>query len=520
MKKMLSLFITIVFVLMGLSGCTGNDSGKEVTLRWEVGWSEQKDHKMVEEEANKLLAELLPNTKLKFNCGADLTSKWSMWMSAGEKIDLAWTGYTFDVAGEIRKGSYLELNDLIKEYAPNLQTEWEQYSDMYDSISVNDALYGIPHVQYYCSETSYLGIPEDLAEYMDKEAFLNAAHSEPITTEAVYQEMDKYFKKVIESGKADSDTIAPYVDIQNVFKVLATRGYDFIGTEEGGAMICYPAFEENPKIVDFHTTDAFKTFIKYASKWYKEGYISKNVLLGGGYGNRKPIATAHTSETWDKTDEDIGVKIHQGSDGENNSIRLLMDTREEQYVGTPTIGSASTYTVIPFTSENPERAIQLLDLLHSEKGKKLFNTLIYGIEGRHYEIIGENRIKPNGYIEQGGSNVLYGVANWRVGNLMFAYETPNVQEGQSKYVKNYLNEVKKTLYHTVFSDLHFDTEGVSNEILQVTNVNSEFENTLICGVLEDYSNTYNLMISKAEAAGIEKLISHYQSQADEHLASK
>ena len=128
MRKIVCILVSLIIVAMSafMSGC-GDKSSEKVKLRWVVMWAEQKDLGMVVKEANKLLSELLPNTELDLQCLESLPAKWSLWMSSGEPVDLVWSGYSFDVGSEINKKSYMALNDLIEEYAPNLKKEWELY---------------------------------------------------------------------------------------------------------------------------------------------------------------------------------------------------------------------------------------------------------------------------------------------------------------------------------------------------------------------------------------------------------
>lgn len=49
----------------------------------------------------------------------------------------------------------------------------------------------------------------------------------------------------------------------------------------------------------------------------------------------------------------------------------------------PYAASASN-TAISINSKHPERAMQLIGLMNTEKGKDLYNLLVFGIEGEHY----------------------------------------------------------------------------------------------------------------------------------------
>ena len=71
---------------------------------------------------------------------------------------------------------------------------------------------------------------------------------------------------------------------------------------------------------------------------------------------------------------------------------------------------------IPCTAKNPERAMQLINLLHSSKGQDLFRLLVYGIEGEHYTVNEDGTVtfaNPNG---QESADSTYGLSDWAVGS--------------------------------------------------------------------------------------------------------
>lgn len=528
-KKIISGLLATVLMLTLITGCkngiskANNNTSKPVTLKWVVPWGEQRDLKKVTVEVNKQLTKLLPNTKLDLICDS-LPDKWPMWMASKVKFDIAWSGYMLDLESEIKKGSYLKLDDLIKNYAPDIKKEMIDYAADYKSGTYRGSLYAIPNQQPLLHTTSWISVPYSLAKYMDIDAILNAAHSSATTTEAVYQELDKYFEKVKAADLMDTDTISNTCDIQNIFKAVATRGYDWIGVSKSGAWMCYKVFNDGKaEIVNFNETPEFKLFIKYAAKWYGKGYISKDILINaGGTGGRQPTASANIQENWYKVDEARGVKyLKDEKTGEMSTYMLLFDPDKFCFNGTSVLGSDLTYETIPFTAENPERAMMLLNLLRSEKGKDLLNLIVYGIKGTHYELIGNDVAKGNGYTIQPTPNNLYGIPHWMIGNVFLTYRTPNIRDGQNEWAKNYVKNVKPTFYKTPLYDFRADTSNLTSKISQMAQVISEYQNTLICGVSgENYNNVYQQMVAKSNAAGVKDIAKELQKQADAYAAQK
>ena len=269
-KKLLSTALAALMIVACFAGCKGKaDTSKEVTLKWILFNAQQKDSELVQEEFNKQLKSLLPNTKVEIVYETALGSKWSMLMAAKEEYDIAWTGYTLDMDEAVNSGTYMKLNDLVKDYGPNIQKEQKTYKAAYETGMKDNELYAIPNEQPILHQTSYFRIPAEFIEYFPKDEFLDECHANYKTTEKTYQLLESYFSKVKASGKVANGQIT--IDPLNFFLAVVTRGYDFVGTSKGGAWLCYDTRDKSGKIVSFMQTDAYKLYIKYAASWVEKG---------------------------------------------------------------------------------------------------------------------------------------------------------------------------------------------------------------------------------------------------------
>lgn len=521
-KRIACIVFCLLMVLSVFAGCgdKGADMSKEVTLKWVIQQGEQKDANEVLGLINDKLGELLPNTKLEFVWEPNMASKWSMWMAAKTKYDLAWTGYTFDMMSECLNDSYTDLTDLVEEYGPNIQEEMKEFEKAYTSSKVDGRLYAIPNVQPILHQSNWLGIDAKFWPYFPVDEFLQECHNNPKTTEKVYQLYEQYLVDLTEAGLITPGTCS--IDVQNFFLPVATRGYDWVAATKAGAWLCYDAFDEDAKIVNFMQTDAYKLFIKYAARWFEMGYISEDYLATGqptGVG----IGGGNVTEMWYGLDEERGVRHMKDENGNLVRYYVLMDDVDNMFLGTTIVGSEKTYTVIPYTSENPERAMMLLDLLHSEEGVDLLNLIIYGEEGKHYtkeqSEDGDYVVHGNGYIEQPDSGDAYGIPHWIIGNVFDCYRTPNILDGQKEWAMDFIQNADKNLHKTKYYGFAADVSDITYKISQIKTTISEYHETLICGALTtaEYEKEYNNFMSKMEAAGINDVIAEVQKQADEFV---
>lgn len=522
LKKIISFALCLLVAVGTFVGCGGKaDTSKKVTLKWIFPQDEQKDAEEVEKLVNEKLAKLLPNTTIDFVWDGALESTWSMMMASKTEIDLAWTGYTFDMMSEYRNGSYTELTDLVEKYAPNIKKEMSNFKDAYNSGKIDGKIYAIPNQQPILHQSNWLGISKDFYKYFPVDEFLTECHNNPKTTEKVYQIYEQYLLKLTDAGLIKPGECS--IDVTNFFLPLASRGYDWIVSEKSGAWLCYDAHAQQPKIVSFMQTDEYKTFIKYAARWFDMGYISKD-YLATGQPSGVEIGSGNTSGMWFCADEDRGVQYRKDNEGNITSYYLLLDAVDNMYVGATRFGSEKTYTVIPYTSKNPERAMMLMDLLRSKEGNELLNLICYGEEGKHYtkkeDPDGKDYcVYGNGWVEQPYSNNDYGIPYWRVSSSYLTWRTPNILQGQKEYAEKWVKNASKDLYNTKLYGFMPDDSNLVYNISQVKTAINEYHKTLICGAMTEdgYEKEYNQFMKKMQDAGINEILEELQKQVDDYI---
>ncbi|MBP3627479.1 MAG: ABC transporter substrate-binding protein [Clostridia bacterium] len=520
MKKILALMLALLMLACVFAGCgKSGDDGGNATLYWAMPFYEQQDTAKVTAEINKLLAKKLPNTKIEFLLDSSMGSKWSLWMAGDTQVDIANVGTSVDTLTEIEKDSFYPLDELIEEYAPTIAKEKEKYSVQYATGTVNGELYAIPNVQIYINDTAVVCVPESLISYMDTKALVEEAYKSSTTTEKMYEIIDDYLHAAKASGQADNDYAAPLIGIESLFNTFARRGFAFVGN--GGSSttqinICYKVFEDKIKMIDFYETKEFKLFMKWARKWYEEGFISTDILSGdAGYGNRTPIISSYV---WDMNLRDENeMYLKKGASEGSGVYWISVQSDEQKYVADTAVGSLHTYNVIPCTAKHPERAMKLLELLRTKEGADVLNMICYGIEGEHYEKLSDTEVKAFDYEQQGTSSSKYGIPNWMVGTHLNMYVvSPYTEETRTRALDYYENIFPK-FHKTPTYGMAFDTSVVSNYYSQINSVLSEYQLQLISGACADYQEKYEKACEKMSAAGVDKVLAELQKQVDEFI---
>ena len=515
MKKIISLVLVFGIIVAALAGCTGknnssvskDDPEKAVTLVLAIPFARQQDSDLVQTEINKKLETLLPNTQVELMLDANMADKWPLWMSTQKSIDIAHSGYVTILENEILNKTYEPLNDLIDEYAPNIKKLSEDYWYSYDCVKFNGDLYAVPNIQYYINNANSIKILKAAAPFVDLKKLKDEAWSSDKTTEEFWNILYNGLENAVNNG-VDCSSIASLTLIN-----VAKRGYSFIGGENSS--FCYDIKANDGKIIDFYKTDEYKYLCDFMKKAAAKGWVSKDILTGqwsdGLYGSM----ASHI-----KMDKETALIPTTENEA---SITLILDNPEQINVLTTKFGQNSSYYSIPFTSENPVRAIKFLDLINSEEGAEICNLLAYGIEGKHYEFVNkeEGDIKAFEYQAQGSASVSYGIPNWMVVNMMQGmYNIAPYTNEYKEYAKNYyLEELNKKEKHVLYG-FNLDYDSIRTKLNQILKNNAEYSPSIYCGIVNNTDSIIKELDKKNESAGYNEVLAEMQKQADEFISSK
>lgn len=493
--RMLSLICAVLLMLSVFAGCSGEkkvSSDDEVTLKWVcIGTTGQKDAQKVWDYFNERLTEYLPNTKVEFEIisPSEYAEKWRLKAAAQEPIDIAWTGYTNTYLDEINNGSFLPLNKLLDEYGKELKEELPDW--VWKKAEYQGEIYSIPNYQMMNITRRGFTVKEDVMnKYMTEEIskkISESAQSHDTIQPEDFDAMEEFLKILKDNG-----ALLDGVDPVSMSGLASFKGYEQVMSES--MPFGYRLDDSDMKIVNFFEEESYKTCFSKMAEWYKKGYI------------REDIASAVTNELVFSVSSnayyDIPVKH---ADPSKRTITLPLDNNF--FISA---AQSNTSTVIPRTAKNPERAMQLLNIINTKEGAELLNILGYGIEGEHYTKVSDRIVDTAITFENGAAK--YSGLLWAFGNIFNAYDTVGNGEGWNDYVKNDING-KAVISPTM--GFKPDLSNISLEISQVSTVIGEFANQLKQGVLPNWEQKYDEMIKKMKTAGSDTIVKELQKQLDQ-----
>jgi ABC-type sugar transport system, periplasmic component len=510
-RKVFCLLLALMSVLtLTLAGC-GNQGGNStqtttergtsitqtesaapepVTISWSyVNYQPQADQQVIEDELNKLLQQKLPNTTVKLEPidASAYTDKVNMKIAAQEVSDILWVGYLFWLKDAVGKGALAELNTLLDKDAPALKAALPQY--VWDMTTIKGKIYAVPNYQ---SCTSQQGL------YIDKAL----ADKYSLTPDSIKSltDLEPFLQKVKEN---EPDYYPIRQDGAGVFRRLCGV-YPFypddVSFSDIGGVGLYYKFNENPiKLYNFFATEEYKGYLKLLRDWFLKGYLRKDIVSvmddSADYKNGKYAVVAGGIIPGGKLQEEAT----QGG-------KELYEIPFRSPIVTPTALLAST-NGITSTSKNPDRAIQFMQLVNTDK--EVYNLICHGIENTHYTKISDNQydvIKDSKYNPG---------TDWVFGNQFNSY----ILKGNPADLWEQTLKLNDSAIPSPLMGFSFDSTSVTTQLTQINSVLKEYS-IIETGTMPDYEKKLAEMLGKLDKAGINDVLTEAQKQVDEFMKTK
>lgn len=485
MKRLSVLLLCVVLLVAMCAGCKNSKqtTNNEITkLTWYVRPTAQTDLQMVQDAANEIIREKI-NAELEIIRidPAAYSQKLKTALASGEEFDLMHISNSYGYFNFASKGALLNLDELLPKYAPKTYDSVPE--KFWDATKVDGSIYAAINYQIAAREYGY---------YMQKD-FVDKYNFDP-TRIKDFKDIEPFLKAVKEGEKAD---ITPLGVIKSGYwSTVATYcyGIEYIGSGTTPGAIYTDG--EDYKVFNQYESEEFTDHIQTMRDFYKKGYIKKDAPTIDNQSDF--LAAGKVACIWNPYKPGGITEVEQMCGGKE----LVYQSASEPFTTTNSV--VATMTAVNARSKNPEKAVQFIELLNTDK--ELYNLLCYGIEGKHYNKVSENRIEqiPNsGY----SPNV-----SWMFGNNFNAYLLPS-QEDNVWEITQELNENSKT---SKIMGFDFNSESVESQIAQCSTVVDEFLPSLVTGAV-DYEKVLPEFLNKLKVAGADDIIKEKQRQLDEWL---
>lgn len=404
------------------------------------------------------------------------TDKVNLMVAAGEECDLLfvapWMSPSY--AQLIANGALLPMDDLLQANAAELVASLP--AGALDATTVNGSVYGIPNQQIWVKPFGPV-VRQDLAE---KYGF-------DVTTISTLAELEPFLTAVKE-GEAETFPAASGNFANEAF------GWDPIVTQDAGVVVGYD--DETLTVFNAYATPEFQSHVELMRQWYDAGYFPLDAIPGEDFNNVWQSGKFGSS-LLEVVQPDISFVFEN-----TRGFPVTGQPLAEPFMSTASV--SATMNGICATSENPEKAMQILNLLNTDVA--FYNLLAKGVEGVHWEWVDQaaNVIGPGP--EADGYNP---GSDWMFGNVFNAYYNNPAYAEQD--VAGQTAALNANAPASVALGFTFNPEPVKNELAQVSAVFTEMGRPLFQGEI-DPAEGLPAFLEALEGAGIEAIVAEAQTQ--------
>lgn len=449
------------------------ENGECVTVKWCVFGDKAQDHDLVMEDLNKKLKEKI-NVQLELEVipQGEFADKMKLASTAGEDFDMVFTSNWLNKFDEnMGRDAFMPIDDLLNEYGQDILASIPDW--LLDVATVDGKIYAVPNQQIIARQLG-VAIQREYAEKygFDKTSLSDIRELEPFLDEIVKNEPEMFPIDVRVNAVAEKE----YESLANGFVWVDKKDQDSVAVPE---------------------TTAMEAQLRLDNEWYKKGYI------------RKDIATV--------TDNTADVKANRyvctlssykpGWDAEFTSRQGV------EYITVPIDGiylnatsGIETMTAFNVNSSHPEEAMKLLNLVYSDK--EIFNEILYGLEGVHYNKNGENSVE---IIGGSGADSKYNYSSyaWKIGNQFNAWYMPGQEDGLWEET----DKLNREAQVSALRGFVFNPADVQSQLAQLDAVSKEFKNGQF--TTDDIDKYLSDRAAKMEQAGLTTVVEEVQRQIDE-----
>jgi len=278
----------------------------------------------------------------------------------------------------VEQQSFLVLDDLIDEYAPNLTAITDEYPFILDHMRATDGhIYALPRIK----DPAFASMMSGARLYFRVDWLEQLGLSEPTTTDELYEVL-RAFKESDMNGNGEADEYPFYGMALGNFLFNMSGSWGLMNRGQTNQNI--DVDEDTGELRFIKADPMYREMLKYVNKLYTEelinydiftwswGRVQSNMLLGlvGAYGG---WATTALTDEIDFT----GFNAMEGPFGD----------RLYSAMGSP--AEPRFMAVITDANPYPEATMRWLDYMYSDEAAVLFNM---GVEDVSYTVDGGNYV--------------------------------------------------------------------------------------------------------------------------------
>ncbi|WP_121609112.1 extracellular solute-binding protein [Mesobacillus foraminis] len=326
--------------------------------------------------------EEITGTKVEFKHpsgeGSDITEQFNLMVASGklpEVIEYNWRTVPKGPDKAIEAGTIIRLNELIENYAPNLNRYLNENPEVKKMVTTDEGnIYTFPFLRGDESLMVFMGM-------IIRQDWLDKLDLEKPKTISEWEEVLTAFKNEDPNGNGKKDEIPLMVQLNDMKHIAAFVGAYGIHSQ---------FYNDNGTVKYGSIQPEFKEFLTTMNKWYEKGLLDSDFAAVDSKLMDAKVTNNQLGSFYGFSGGGIG-KYTGLMEGKNSEFQLSPtphpSLKEGEKAATAQLALAYEgmhSAAISGTAKNPEEIVKWLDYAYSEEGQMLFN---FGIEGESYEMV-------------------------------------------------------------------------------------------------------------------------------------
>ncbi len=397
-------------------------------------------------------------------------------LASGEYMDVMWTAnWSNDFVKNAYDGFYAGLDDLLENYGQDILADTRE---QLEATRINGEIRGV-WSQQVAALNSIIRVRTDLAEKYgwDMDSVRHIRDIEPFLADVRDNEPE-----LVPFAMPNWGSVTPFYKMAGV------------GAGPMGVRV-----DEYPiKVINFLETPEYREWVELVWDWQNKGFIPED-------------GVTYTRDQWNQI-------VNQGRNafGQHNTYNPQLAERDlggywvKKYrIGEPMVlthNIINTLMAVHSRSTRKEDSVRMLNWLWTNS--EGYNTIVWGLEDRHFERLGPNQIRP---IQDSG---YWGNIPWMWGNTFIGYLLPGQREDLFEQVAIFNREAAPANILGFVADTH----AVRTLMASVSAVVDQFEDPLQGGWVDPATGIAEFQTA-LDRAGFQDLMAAMQAQIDEWVAS-
>ena len=423
------------------------------------------------------------------------------------------SGNTGEVYKLAMQGTLIPIDDLIREYAPNIaKLIWEDMPELGETYTAPDGhIYHIAQVYEGTNKVASKGL-------LLRTDWLKALGLEVPTTADDWYTVLKSFKEGDPNGNGLADEIP-----LSAFSKNPLTEYGYLATAFGLAAPATRVIDDNGTAVCQYDLPAFKDFLAFLNKLYSEGLMDAQYTTGdeskmNALCSKDIIGcSAHyadLAELWEGTAKQAGNPNSAGAEYHMVPSPLPNDGSSPRLIGRTLTGFCYGITK---DCKDPVKAIKWLDYIYANPEGR--DVMLFGLEGLTYTLNEDGTKSWTDYVGNNPDGLNVASALRSLGAFPAQFSNRTVEFGKMLYSQRAAEESAAVADYTIspfptVMGLEDELDQISSLLADIDTYEQEMIQKFING--QESLDNFDNFRATVKAMGGDELMAIYQQQLDRY----